>query len=405
MREARLCARLRHPNIVQVHQVGITPRGLVYIVMELAGGRSLQSWVTSRAEVPGRLDGGRDHLHSAVYPIIFQLCDAVAAAHAGGIIHRDIKPANVQIEEDGRVRLMDFGLALLRSHSELETDAAGTPAYMAPEQLLSPGATDHRCDVHGLGGVLYFLLTGKAPRDFSAASGPPTAVIRRSGQKARRSQYPKRVPSELIAVVEKALRLKPQDRFASVGDMRAALERVYLAQMETRDGMSATLGAKVRMTLALLLLLVLGGIGIAVSLGQRGRATESESLRSGAVELRQEIGIYLEREDLAARQRGLLLAWAGEIDARLGESREEEAFQVARLARDYIRREELRELAQAMKQLAARDRIAPDLRERVLRFGETVDAAMAAEEFQESLVSLHADGLALLRAISAVPVP
>ncbi|MBK9030680.1 MAG: serine/threonine protein kinase [Myxococcales bacterium] len=151
-REARAAAGLEHANILRVYDVGTD--GTAYIVMELVRGQSLRE----RAEADGPL------LAELVAAIGALLCDALAVAHAAGVVHRDVKPANVMIADDGRLLLTDFGVARLDDDDSLVTRTGallGTPSFMAPEQAHGP--VDARADLYSVGVTLYQLVTGSLP--------------------------------------------------------------------------------------------------------------------------------------------------------------------------------------------------------------------------------------------------
>jgi serine/threonine protein kinase len=171
IREAQIIARLEHPGIVPVHDVGVLPEGRVFYAMKYVRGNRLDEYA---AEV----DSLKDRLRK------FQaVCDAVAFAHAHGVIHRDLKPQNIMIGSFGEVLVLDWGVAKLLRKSEttapvsLEADTLiknpgdtsqgtiiGTRDYMSPEQARGEiNQLDERADVYSLGAVLYFLLTDKAP--------------------------------------------------------------------------------------------------------------------------------------------------------------------------------------------------------------------------------------------------
>ena len=166
LREARVAARLRHPNLVGVVDCGIAPDGTPYIVMEYVAGRSLA-----------------ERLRDGVVPAPEVLHVAAAAAldhaHALGVVHRDVKPANVLLGDDGTVRLVDFGIAQAGAHPDRDEPwaGAGTPAYMAPEQRLGQRAGPHT-DVYGLAAVLYEMLTGRPPYgDGGGMGGSPAPAL------------------------------------------------------------------------------------------------------------------------------------------------------------------------------------------------------------------------------------
>src|SRR5580658_9281733 len=139
-REARALAKLNHPNIVAVYEFGQV-NGLPYFIMEFVDGLNLR-----QLEQAGKLSP-----HEALL-IVPQICDALQFAHDEGIVHRDIKPENILLDKKGRVKIADFGIAKILSGAP-EADltstkgAIGTPHYMAPEQMETPGAVDHRADI------------------------------------------------------------------------------------------------------------------------------------------------------------------------------------------------------------------------------------------------------------------
>jgi serine/threonine protein kinase len=160
-REGMTACRVNHPNAIQIHDSGISSDGIPYLVMELLDGHPLTAEVER-----GALSAKR------AIAIATAMCEALAAAHAAGIVHRDIKPDNVFLGRGERgdvVKLLDFGIAKLMNgdgDSVLETgtlSAVGTPRYMAPERLTDAGRHDARSDVYSVGIVLYEMLSGGSP--------------------------------------------------------------------------------------------------------------------------------------------------------------------------------------------------------------------------------------------------
>jgi serine/threonine protein kinase len=206
--EARTAAGLDHPNVVTVFDAG-TDSGALFLVMELVSGCTLAEHIARHAPL----------LPDDALDIVRQIAGALAAAHARGIVHRDIKPANVLIDRSGRALLTDFGIAkhLDEIESALTSNGmvVGTPAYLAPEQGMGQQLTS-ASDVYALGVVLHEMLTGwHPPRD--AASAWRVAPF------DPRKHEPD-VPAPLAAVVVKATQLDPEARFASAGDLLAALD-------------------------------------------------------------------------------------------------------------------------------------------------------------------------------------
>jgi serine/threonine-protein kinase len=145
-REARTIARLEHPGIVPVHDTGLLPDGRMYYTMKLVRGANLAEW--SR-EGHGRTDALR---------LFARVCEAVAFAHANGVVHRDLKPENVMVGEFGAVLVMDWGVAQSSAHDANERLIVGTLGYMAPEQARGETA-GARSDVYALGAILRFLVS------------------------------------------------------------------------------------------------------------------------------------------------------------------------------------------------------------------------------------------------------
>jgi CheY-like chemotaxis protein len=158
--EIRLARRISHRNVVRTHDLGESD-GVYFVTMEFVRGLTLRELLETR----GRLGV------SSTLALARQLVDALTVAHAAGVIHRDVKPENALLDGDGVLKVMDFGIARLAERSSTTTQAGmivGTPAYMAPEQLVGEGEIDARADLYAVGVVMYECLTGRAP--FEATS-------------------------------------------------------------------------------------------------------------------------------------------------------------------------------------------------------------------------------------------
>ena len=177
--EARILASLEHPGIVPVHDFGQLADGRTFYAMKRVRGERLDRWAA-----------GRD-LHERLSAFL-RVCDAVAFAHAHGVVHRDLKPANVMVGEFGEVLVLDWGIARIRGQAEAGGVVAGTPDYMAPEQARGDRSVDERADVFALG----TLLGGLGDR-----------------RKA------------LLAITSKATSAAAADRYASVSDLGADVSR------------------------------------------------------------------------------------------------------------------------------------------------------------------------------------
>ena len=164
--EARIMARLEHPGIVPLHDAGVLPDGRVFYVMKLVRGRRLD-------------DFGRDtHASSEVLRVFLRICEAVAFAHARGVVHCDLKPENVMLGELGEVLVMDWGIARAAGRSSDDRVIAGTRGFMAPEQERGDvGSIDASTDVYALGAILCALLSN-APKPLAAVIAKATSPDR-----------------------------------------------------------------------------------------------------------------------------------------------------------------------------------------------------------------------------------
>ena len=217
-REAELASSLNHPNIVTVFEIGVED-GIHYIAMEYIAGKSLRDAIPKRGL---NLD--------QFFPWAIEIADALAAAHAAGLVHRDIKPGNVVIAERGTAKVVDFGLAKAVNKAEADTGesitrtgtVAGTCAYMAPEQAEAKDV-DSRADIFAFGCVLYEMLTGR--RAFGADSQLATiAEILHRDPDPVRTLAPG-CPPGLERIVQQCLRKKREERWQNAGDVRLMLEQ------------------------------------------------------------------------------------------------------------------------------------------------------------------------------------
>ncbi len=216
-REVEAVSRLSHPNTVQVFDFGRS-EGLVYLVMEYLDGKDLGQLIREEGPLP----------FARVARILAQVCASVAEAHALGIVHRDLKPENVMILGAGReiAKVLDFGLAKLRDQSGGVTVTRagaiiGTPYYMSPEQIRGE-EVDARGDIYAIGAVLYKACTGVAP---FVANTPMGVLTKHLTEElvlpSRRSEVP--LPPQVDAIVDRAMRKDPAERYQSVEELREAL--------------------------------------------------------------------------------------------------------------------------------------------------------------------------------------
>jgi serine/threonine protein kinase/tetratricopeptide (TPR) repeat protein len=210
--EARATAALNHPNIVTVYEVG-RYEDQSFIAMAYVDGEPLSDELSGGLPVERALD------------IALQACDGLEKAHRAGIVHRDIKPDNILIDSDGRVKILDFGIATFgETDGSLSTEStAGTAHYMSPEQARGE-EVDARSDVFSLGAVLYEALTGKRPFRGAHVEAVRYAVLNESPEPLT-SLNPS-VPEELERVVLKALSKERDERYESAGELGADIEAV-----------------------------------------------------------------------------------------------------------------------------------------------------------------------------------
>ncbi|PYP79835.1 MAG: hypothetical protein DMD35_06890 [Gemmatimonadetes bacterium] len=213
LREAQAAASLQHPNVVSIYDLGEVD-GHLYIAMEFVQGADLEALMT--AHEPLSLQEKLD--------IIIDVLAGLTFAHKRGIVHRDIKPANIRIAEDGRAKLMDFGVAHLTTSKLTNTGASlGTPVYMSPEQITGGKATP-ATDVFAVGAVLYELLTGSKPFDSPTLQGLFYKILT-DKPKAIHDVTPG-LPSALDHIVEKAMAKDALERYQSAIEMANDLSGV-----------------------------------------------------------------------------------------------------------------------------------------------------------------------------------
>jgi len=222
-REAEAVGRLSHPNIVTVYDVG-DAEGQLYMAMELLEGDDLRSLIERRVHVP---------LADRVR-ILQKICEGVAYAHSRGVVHRDIKPANILVTSDGRVKLLDFGLARVATRSTITRQGVilGTPDYMAPEQAMGKG-TDRRSDAFSAGAVFYELLTGAKPFKGKTLHGVLYQII--SEEPAPLLTVNPDLPAQLASIVHGMLRKDPEKRYASLEELGRALQDIHFALRRSRS--------------------------------------------------------------------------------------------------------------------------------------------------------------------------
>lgn len=205
--EARMLARLDHPAIVPVYDIGKNSNGHIFIVSKFVDGPDLARMIAK--DRPG---------HRLAVQLIARIAEALDYAHQRGIIHRDVKPANILLHADGAPVLADFGLAMRDSEFSRGDRFAGTPAYMSPEQARHEGhRVDGRSDIYSLGTVLYELLTGHRP--FQATTVDELLDFVRNVEVRPPRQLDHQIPRELERICLRALAKRAADRYSTAGDM------------------------------------------------------------------------------------------------------------------------------------------------------------------------------------------
>ncbi|HSJ55518.1 MAG TPA: protein kinase, partial [Anaerolineae bacterium] len=221
--EATAVAKLRHKNIVQVFDFSHDD-DLYYMVQEFVPGETLQQRLQRLS------DAGREMPVGEAIRYAIDISEAAGYAHQRGMIHRDIKPANIMLDVHGQAILMDFGIVKITGSSEHTVTGAvvGTALYMPPE-LIRGETPDARSDMYSLGVVLYEMLSGKPP--FDANSAMTLLMMHLQDPVPDLRELRSDVPVALVEVIRKALAKDRDERYASMGDMAHALQRV-LAKLE-----------------------------------------------------------------------------------------------------------------------------------------------------------------------------
>jgi len=214
--EIKLARRVRHPNVCAIHEYG-EDGSLRYIAMEFVAGRNLRELLANGG--PLAPDDACD--------VALQILYGLGAVHDLGIIHRDLKTANIMRDEQGVIRLMDFGLATLRrsddSRATMTLSLSGTPEYMSPEQIRGERG-DFQSDIYSLGVILFEILTGEVP--FRGANVLATMQMQLSQPPPLDGTRPALLPARLVPVLRKALAKEPSERYATARGMATALRLV-----------------------------------------------------------------------------------------------------------------------------------------------------------------------------------
>jgi serine/threonine protein kinase len=226
VQEARAASALSHPNIVTIYDID-TSDGVTFIAMEYVNGKTLDRVIRGK---------GASLNQSLKYAV--QIADALAAAHAAGIVHRDIKPGNIMVTEAGQAKILDFGLAKLTENAGTDEEQAtrtlkceateqgavlGTTAYMSPEQAEGK-KVDARSDIFSFGSVLYEMTTGQRAFSGDTRASTLAAILREEPRPA--SEVAHETPHEMERIISRCLRKDPDRRYQNIADLRLALEEV-----------------------------------------------------------------------------------------------------------------------------------------------------------------------------------
>lgn len=235
-REARALARIHHPNIVTVHDIGDTVHGVPYFAMDYVDGVSLETLLQrigrcdpqrlTANDLLGAAAGAQEGSYvMAVVRLIAKVAGALDAAHGAGVVHRDIKPGNILVDRRGEPRLVDFGVARIRDDAGITRSGLilGTPLYMAPEQFSrGRGEVGVRTDVYALGATLYHCLTLKSPFEGDTTEQVLARVLR--GDPEPPGRIHPAVPRDLETVVLKAMERDPARRYPTAAALRDDLD-------------------------------------------------------------------------------------------------------------------------------------------------------------------------------------
>ncbi len=221
-REARAAARVDSPHVARVSDAGVLENGTPYMIMERLYGEDLCAYLRRVGPLP---------IGEAVLYVV-QACDAIAAAHAAGVVHRDLKPSNLFLarrpDETRSVKVLDFGISKLADGAPAECPSLtrsgailGTPRYLSPEQVIAPKSVDARTDIWGLGMVLYEVLTGAPMYDIDTLPALCMAIVNAPPPPLRALRPD--APAGLEATILRCVRKEPRERFASAVELALAL--------------------------------------------------------------------------------------------------------------------------------------------------------------------------------------
>ena len=214
--EAEMLCSLDHPGIVKFLNYVETAEG-VFLIMEYVKGMTLEDFISKKNGLI---------VESKAYPLICEILDAFSYAHSKGIVHRDIKPANIIIQDDGHIKIMDFGIAQIVSEANVTDSKAimGTPAYMSPEQIYGKDI-DARSDIYSIGVLIHNMLTGRAPYDSTLLTAQEIKRRVVKDNMPRMAETYPYISDKIQTVVDKATQKVPEARYQSCLEMKSAVKK------------------------------------------------------------------------------------------------------------------------------------------------------------------------------------
>lgn len=222
-REARAAAKLNHPNIIQIYAIG-EEEGIHFFSMEYVKGKTLAEIIEEEKKLT----------YDKAIPIIIQTAEALSEAHKHGIVHRDMKPSNIMINNNGTVKVTDFGIAYVSQETKLTKSGSiiGTPEYLSPEQCEAK-TIDNRSDIYSLGVTFYELLSGKTPYKADTPVSMLMEIVK--GNFPALNEVNPDVPEFIQKIVEKMMQTKPEDRFNNTNELIESLKKHIEKSISTKD--------------------------------------------------------------------------------------------------------------------------------------------------------------------------
>ena len=267
LREARLAARLSHPNVVSVYDAGEEADGRPYIVMEHVDGETLADLLRERGQLPADEAVG----------LALQACRGLEHAHAAGLVHRDVKPQNLLLRTDGTLKIADFGIARAAESTGLTQAGTilGTAAYLSPEHALGEEVTS-AADIYSLGAVLYELLTGRPPYEFDSLA--ELAAKQAAGPIAPVSEIAPGVPRQVEDAVMRSLARNPDYRPPSAAGL--ARELAPSANDAPTAALPSPRPKRRTLWIALAAVVVLAAVLLGIALATRGSGDNAPAAKA-----------------------------------------------------------------------------------------------------------------------------